>query len=85
MFQSERLEVCAGVQSAMQQLATTSSSLRMIAEPFMQINQAMGIPAGRAAGAAYLAAFVESIKADGFVQKALTRNGQADASVAPPG
>jgi polar amino acid transport system substrate-binding protein len=85
MFQSERMEVCAGVQSAMQQLAATNSALRMIPEPFMQINQAMGTPVGRTVGAAYLAAFVESIKADGFVQTALTRNGQADASVAPPG
>jgi hypothetical protein len=31
------------------------------------------------------AAFVESIKAEGFVAKALGRNGQADATVAPPG
>jgi polar amino acid transport system substrate-binding protein len=85
LFQSERLEVCAGVQAAMQQLLATDPNLRMIPEPFMQINQAMGTPAGRTAGAAYLKAFVESIKADGFVKQALARNGQADATVAPPG
>ena len=33
----------------------------------MQINQAMGTPAGRTAAATYLKALVESIKADGFV------------------
>ncbi len=65
LFQSERLEVCAGVQTAMQQLLATDPSLRMVAEPFMQINQAMGTPVGRTAGAAYLKAFVESIKANG--------------------
>jgi len=32
-----------------------------------------------------LKVFVESIKADGFVTKALARNGHADATVAPPG
>jgi polar amino acid transport system substrate-binding protein len=85
LFQSERLEVCAGVQAAMHQLVATDPTLRMIPEPFMQINQAMGTPVGRTAGANYLTAFVESIKADGFVQKALERNGQADATVAPPG
>jgi polar amino acid transport system substrate-binding protein len=57
----------------------------MIPEPFMQINQAMGTPVGRTAGAAYLREFVESIKTDGFVKQALARNGQADATVAPPG
>ena len=85
MFQAERLEACAGVQAAMQQLAATDPALRMIPEPFMQIHQAMATPAGRNAGAAYLAAFVEAIKADGFVHKALARHGQADAMVAPPG
>ena len=85
LFQSERLEVCAGVQTAMQQLISSDPALRMIPEPFMQINQAMGTPAGRTAAATYLKAFVESIKADGFVAKALVRNGQPDATVAPPG
>jgi polar amino acid transport system substrate-binding protein len=85
LFHSEHLEVCAGVQTAMQQLLATDPGLRMIPEPFMQINQAMGTPVGRTAGAAYLREFVESIKADGFVKQALARNGQADATVAPPG
>src|SRR5450432_3112485 len=85
LFQSERLEVCAGVQAAMQQLVAGDPTLRMIPAPFMQINQAMGTPVGRTAGTNYLKAFVESIKADGFVTKALARNGQVDATVAPPG
>jgi polar amino acid transport system substrate-binding protein len=85
LFQSERLEVCAGVQAAMQQLVARDPTLRMIPEPFMQINQAMGTPVGRTAGATYLKTFVESIKADGFVTKALARHGQADAAVAPRG
>jgi len=85
VFQSQKLEVCAGVQTAMLQLVATDPALRMVAEPFMQIHQALGTPVGRAVGAAYLRAFVESIKADGFVQQALARNGQTDASVAPPG
>jgi polar amino acid transport system substrate-binding protein len=47
----------------------------------------MGMPtkngeAGKA-GAAYLAAFVEDMKASGFVADALMRSGQ-DAKVAPP-
>jgi polar amino acid transport system substrate-binding protein len=85
LFRSARLDVAAGVQSAMLKLVANDPSLRMIPEPFMQINQAMGTPAGRMAGAAYLSAFVENIKANGFVTQALVRNGQVDATVAPPG
>jgi len=85
MFQAQHLEACAGVQAAMQQLVGTDASLRMIPEPFMQIQQAMAMPAGRGAASAYLSTFVEAIKSEGFVQKALARNGQGDAMVAPPG
>jgi polar amino acid transport system substrate-binding protein len=85
LFRSDHLEVVAGIQSAMQQLIAGDPGLRMIPEPFMVINQAMGTPAGRTAGAAYLDAFVESIKANGFVAQALARNGQTEATVAPRG
>jgi polar amino acid transport system substrate-binding protein len=49
---------------------------------FQQIQQAMGTPKGRTAGAKYLAAFVEEMKASGFVAEALKRSGQV-AQVAP--
>jgi polar amino acid transport system substrate-binding protein len=85
LFRSEHLEVVAGVKQALQQVVAQDSTLRVIAQPFMQIDQAMGTPADRTAAAAYLDAFVEDIKANGFVKQALLRNGQADATVAPPG
>jgi polar amino acid transport system substrate-binding protein len=50
---------------------------------FMEIQQAMGTPKGRTAGAAYLRAFVEDVKASGFVAEALKRSGQQP-TVAPP-
>jgi polar amino acid transport system substrate-binding protein len=49
----------------------------------MQIEQAMGIPGGRPAALAFLSAFVEDVKASGFVADALDRTGQTDARVAP--
>ena len=49
----------------------------------MEIQQAMGTPKGRTAGAAYLRAFVEDVKASGFVADALKRSNQT-ATVAPP-
>ena len=51
---------------------------------FMAINQAMATPKGRELGARFLRAFVEEMKASGFVAKALAASGQADAAVAPP-
>ena len=48
------------------------------------LEQAMGAPRGREAGARYLRQFVEEMKASGFVGGALERSGQGDAMVAPP-
>jgi len=49
----------------------------------MAIKQAMGTPKGREAGARYLRAFVEEMKASGFVADALRQSGQ-DATIARP-
>jgi len=49
----------------------------------MVINQAMGTPRGRDAGAQYLREFIDEMKASGFVGGALARSGVAGASVAP--
>ena len=50
----------------------------------MVIEQAMAVPKGRAAGVPYLAAFVEDMKASGFVAAQLRANGIDGAAVAPP-
>jgi hypothetical protein len=42
------------VKQALQQLIAGDPGLRMIPEPFMEIDQAMGTTTGRAAAAAYL-------------------------------
>jgi polar amino acid transport system substrate-binding protein len=84
LFRTSGLEAAAGVRTAMEQVAAADSGARLIPEPFMVIRQAMCNPAGRDAAAAYLSAFVESIKADGFVARAIARHGQSDAIVAPP-
>jgi len=49
----------------------------------MVIEQAMATPRGRPAAAAYLADFVDEMKASGFVAMALEKSGQKDAAVAP--
>ena len=51
----------------------------------MVINQAMGMTRGKEAGAKYLTAFVEEMKASGFVAEALKRHKIEGASSRPPG
>lgn len=81
---SGQVEVAAGIRQLLEGWAGANASLRMLPGRFMQIQQAMGLPESRGAeAAAALAAFVEHMKASGFVADALARHGIAGASVAP--
>jgi polar amino acid transport system substrate-binding protein len=60
--------------------------MRLLPGRFMVIRQAMGCPRSRGAEAvSALSAFVEEMKADGFVAEALKRHGIEGAAVAPAG
>jgi polar amino acid transport system substrate-binding protein len=83
LFVNDKLEVAAGVRQPLVAYAATNSNVRVMDGRFMEIRQAMGTPKGRSAGARYLAAFVEDVKASGFVAEALKRSNQS-AAVAPP-
>jgi len=79
-------EVAAGVKQQLQADAARLGGLRLLDGHFMLIRQAMGVPKSRGAdAAAYLAAFVESMKSSGFVAQALQRHGIEGAAVAEPG
>jgi polar amino acid transport system substrate-binding protein len=83
-FLEQNLEVAAGVKQQLQADAKRASGLRLLDERFMVIHQAMGTPKSRgSAAAAALYAFVEEMKASGFVADALKRHGIVGASVAP--
>ncbi len=81
---SQRLEVAAGVKQQLQADAKRVAGVRLLDGRFMVINQALAIAKGRAAGADYLDAFIEDMKASGFVARALARHGIEGALVAPP-
>ena len=85
LFLADKLEVAAGVRQQLEQDAKRVEGVRMLAGRFMVINQAMGTPRERRAGAAYLRAFVEEMKSSGFVGEALARHHIQGAAVAPPG
>lgn len=84
MMLADKLEVAAGVRQQMQADAKRLPGLRLLDGRFMAIHQAMALPKGRPAGAAYLSRFVEEMKASGFVAEALRRHGVEGASVAAP-
>jgi polar amino acid transport system substrate-binding protein len=83
LFRNEKLEAAGGVKEPVVAYAKTDASVRVMEQRFMAIEQAMGTPKGRLAGAAYLRGFVEEMKASGFVADALKRTNQT-AQVAPP-
>ena len=85
MFVAQRLEVAAGVRQQLEMDARRVPGVRMLPGRFMVINQAMGTPRERAAGAAYLGTFIEEMKSSGFVADALARHRIEGAGVAPPG
>lgn len=82
LFVKANLEVAAGVRQPLAAYAKDHPEVRVMDGHFMEIQQAMGTPKGRSAGAAYLRAFVEEMKASGFVADALKRSNQT-AAVAP--
>jgi polar amino acid transport system substrate-binding protein len=86
-FIRDKLEVAAGVKQPLVEFAKANPSVRIMDGRFMEIRQAMGTPKlryeGRDAAPRYLHAFVEEMKANGFVAKALERSNQPDAAVAP--
>jgi polar amino acid transport system substrate-binding protein len=77
------LEAVAGVKQAVVRFADARPQVRILPGRFMEIRQAMCLPKGRDAGAAYVRGFIEEMKAAGFVAEAIKRAGQA-ATVAPP-
>ena len=84
MFVDDNLDAAAGVRQPLVKFAHAHPGLRVMDGRFMAIEQAMGVPRGREAGARYLRQFIEEMKASGFVTAGLARSGQRDATVAPP-
>jgi polar amino acid transport system substrate-binding protein len=82
VYEEQGLDVAAGVRQPMAEYANTTGR-RILEPPFMQINQAVGLPRHLDAHAvAAVAAFIEKLKGSGFVRDELARSG-VDATVAP--
>jgi polar amino acid transport system substrate-binding protein len=85
LFREQGLDVGAGISQLVSGFVAGNPGFRMISEPFMQIQQALGTGRTRAPGTIqFLTAFIEDLKATGFVRDALGRSGQDSALAAPP-
>jgi len=83
MMVAQNLDVAAGVKQQLEADAKRVANVRLLPGRFMVINQAMGVPQGRPAAAAYVKQFVEDVKASGFVAESLKRHRIEGAAVAP--
>jgi len=84
LFVKEKLEVLSGLRPRLLSDVQKLPGARVLDGQFAAVQQAVGTPKGRQAGAAYLRGFVEDVKASGFVAEAITRNNSQGVTVAPP-
>ncbi len=82
-FLADKLDVVAGVRQPLAAAAKEYPGHRVLAESFMVIRQASGVPKARTAALEYLAAFIIEAKKSGFVENALKESGITDVTVAP--
>lgn len=82
-FARDGLDVAAGVHQPLAAYAAAHPEVRLLPGHFMEIPQAMGLPVGRGAGAAYLADFLAQAKADGMIARSLAAGGQDPGLAAP--
>ena len=84
VFVAQKLEALAGLKPRLLTDVQKLPGSRLLDGQFTAVQQAIGTPKARVAGAAFLRAFVEDAKASGLVADAISRNGAQGVSVAPP-
>ena len=82
-FVAEGLEALAGLKARLVADAEKLPGSRVLEGRFTAVQQAIGTPAGRDAGAAWLRRFAAHAKASGLVTQAISRHGVRGVSVAP--
>jgi polar amino acid transport system substrate-binding protein len=84
LLMTGQVDVLAGVRQHLVANSVKLPGSRVFADRFMAIEQALGIPKGRAEAARYLREFIEEVKASGLVARAIERAGVSGVAVAPP-
>ncbi len=84
LFVNDKLDALAGLKPRLVMDAEKLPGSRVLQGRFSAVQQSIGTPQGRPAGAKYLREFAEDAKASGFVAKAMERHAVRGVSVAPP-
>jgi polar amino acid transport system substrate-binding protein len=82
-FIADKLDALAGLRPRLVLDVERIPGAKILDGRFTAIQQAVGTPKGRPAGAQYLRDFVAEVKASGFVADLIERNGARGLSVAP--
>jgi polar amino acid transport system substrate-binding protein len=82
-FIADMLDALAGLRPRLVLDVERIPGAKILDGRFTAIQQAVGTPKGRPAGAQYLRDFVAEVKASGFVADLIERNGARGLSVAP--
>ena len=83
LFVEQKLEVLSGLKPRLVTDAEKLPGSRVLNGQFTAVQQAIGTPKSREAGAKYLREFAEEAKASGLVAEAIARHGVRGVSVAP--
>jgi polar amino acid transport system substrate-binding protein len=83
LFVSDKLDALAGLKPRLVKDQDNLPGSRILEGRFTAVQQAIGTPKARAAGAKYLREFVEDIKATGLVARTIEKNGVRGLTVAP--
>ncbi|MBL0141007.1 MAG: ABC transporter substrate-binding protein [Betaproteobacteria bacterium] len=83
LFLAGNLDAVAGVRQPLEAYAAGHPGLRVLADSFMVIRQASGVPKGRSLAHRFLAEFIEEAKRSGFVARALAESGVGEVTIAP--
>jgi polar amino acid transport system substrate-binding protein len=81
-FAAEKLDALAGLRPRLMTDREKLPGSRVLEGKFTAVQQAAGTPTGRPAGAAYLKAFIEDVKASGLVAKTIEKNNVRGLTVA---
>ena len=85
LFREQGLEAAAGIRQVITAFVAKNPQFRLVDQGFMQIRQALGTTLTRTPDTIrFLGAFIEDLKASGFIADGLRRSGQDAALVAPP-
>jgi polar amino acid transport system substrate-binding protein len=84
LFVEDNLDALAGLKPRLLKDRDNLPGSHILDGRFTAVQQAIGTPKGRDAGADYLRAFVEDIKASGLVARTIDENNVRGLSVAPP-